>query len=467
MKTFIKQVATGKVAIRVRWNAKKCSVDFIPGVCVDVERWDATQQRAIKGTTHKIGNDPHAPGIAASAINARLAAFEEAIQRSFEYFRLRNHLPTTEELKEKVNREMGRVEKEMVVKAKEKEKTLRQLFADFILEGKRKDNWNEKCVEKYTQAFNHYMEANPRISPKRITEESMLKLKEWYIENHYKNRTINHRITVLKRFLRYVDSLDEFSVSSAVLNFNSNLKVLKHSVSFLYFDELMHFANFVFDGDKSGRLTKARDLWCFMAFTSLRYSDLASLKVGHIVDGCRIEKTAQKTGDRLIIPLNDYALAILEKYKDQTLPDGYVFDTATNQKLNDAVKDAARAAGLTRMFTDTYEAGTERIETQHEFCDIISCHDARRTFVSCSLAMGMSAESVMKCTGHASYTTMKPYIETALQTQKLEMERWNKNQYRSQIIGLLDDSDTAELQELLAYIKALKEEKQQKSTAEA
>ena len=62
-------------------------------------------------------------------------------------------------------------------------------------------------------------------------------------------------------------------------------------------------------------------------------------------------------------------------------------------------------------------------------------------------------ETVMKCTGHKSYNTMKPYIETATETAALEMEKWNKNQYRSKIINLLDNVDEAFLKSLLADIQ--------------
>jgi integrase len=103
--------------------------------------------------------------------------------------------------------------------------------------------------------------------------------------------------------------------------------------------------------------------------------------------------------------------------------------------------------------TEVFYIGTERKEESHKFCDIISNHDARRTFVSCSLAMGIPAETVMKCTGHKSYNTMKPYIETAIETQTLQMEKWNKNQYRSKIINLLDDVSEEFLKGVLSYIQ--------------
>lgn len=162
---------------------------------------------------------------------------------------------------------------------------------------------------------------------------------------------------------------------------------------------------------------------------------------------------AQKTGEHLYIPLTEEAQAIINRYKDNSGEGKLVFPIPSAQKLNDAVKDAAKAAGLDRIITEVYYIGTERKEESHKFCDIISNHDARRTFVSCSLAMGIPAETVMKCTGHKNYNTMKPYIETATETQALEMEKWNKNQYRSKIINLLDDVDEAFLKELLSEIQ--------------
>lgn len=163
----------------------------------------------------------------------------------------------------------------------------------------------------------------------------------------------------------------------------------------------------------------------------------------------------QKTSDRITIPLTESALAIYNKYKDSPTPDGHIFYVPANQKMNDYIKIAAKEAGIDRMIVDTYFVGTERREEQHPFHEIISCHDARRTFVSCSLAMGIPPQVVMKATGHKGYKTMQPYIDTATETQTLEMEKWNKTQYRSQIITLLDQMDEAKLIEALAALKNL------------
>ena len=174
----------------------------------------------------------------------------------------------------------------------------------------------------------------------------------------------------------------------------------------------------------------------------------------HIHDG-KIEMFAKKTGEHLVIPLTEEAQQILTLYNIGKNANDYVFDVQSSQKLNDAVKEAAKQAGLDRIITEVYYIGTERMEESNKFCDIISCHDARRTFVSCSLAMRIPAETVMKCTGHKSYSTMKPYIDTAEETLALEMEKWNKNQYRSKIISMLDMHDEKFLIKILMYIQKL------------
>ena len=144
----------------------------------------------------------------------------------------------------------------------------------------------------------------------------MYKLRDWYIKNEYRNRTINKQVTMLKGFLKWLNTRDGYEVPATVLNFETNLKVLPKTVTFLTYQELLHFTHFQFEKDESGRLSRARDFWCFMAFTSLRVSDLKRLKAVHIHDG-RIEMYAKKTGEHLTIPLTEEAQRILEKYKGE------------------------------------------------------------------------------------------------------------------------------------------------------
>ena len=119
-----------------------------------------------------------------------------------------------------------------------------------------------------------------------------------------------------------------------------------------------------------GALQKTKDLFCFCCFTSLRYSDMASLKRTDI-EGNKMHIVTQKTNDRITIDLNSYAMAILDKYKDETFP--------------------------------KYE--------------LIGTHAGRRTFICFALSQGIPPQVVMKWTGHSDYKAMKPYIDIAEKTK--------------------------------------------------
>lgn len=155
--------------------------------------------------------------------------------------------------------------------------------------------------------------------------------------------------------------------------------------------------------------------------------------VGNTIEG-HIEMIAKKTDERMIILLIKDAWTIIERYKDDRPKDGHLFDVITGQKLNEYIKDAAKEAGLNRKVLESHYKGTVRIDEQKEFHEIISCHDARRTFISCSLAMGIPENFVRRCSGHKDLRTMAPYMGVRIESQTLEMDKWNKSQYRSEII---------------------------------
>ena len=93
-----------------------------------------------------------------------------------------------------------------------------------------------------------------------------------------------------------------------------------------------------------------------MTFTTSEINERISefrLKTGHISDN-RIDMITQKTSDHISIPLTEGAINILNRYKGKETADGHVFNVPSNQKLNDAIKEAAQAANLDRVIVDTY-----------------------------------------------------------------------------------------------------------------
>ena len=434
----------GQVMIRVRWNSKKNEVGFSVGYTIDPLKWDSDKQLVKSNTTHKIGGKI----VYAREINNAIRSFLVCIEEVFAKYDLHSKIPTTTDLKELVNEKLGRVKQETV--DEDKMKTLKDIFSEFLLLRPQEGNWGDKIHEKYDQMWTQLSSCDPNITLETLDQSKVQELVGWYIKNDYCNRTIQKQIRILKSFLRWV-SRHGYTINSGVLEFKLRLKVIPRTVTFLKYKELMHFFHYEFPKEKE-YLSKARDMFCFMAFTSLRYSDLAALKPVNLVDGC-LDFCTEKTDDKLHIALNEHAQQIIEKYswyKGDT-----IFPVPSNQKLNDYLKEAAKLAGLDREISQVYFKGNTRHEDTYKFWEQISCHDARRTFVCCSLALGIPASVVMSCTGHSDYATMKPYIEVADETQKIQIEKWNTHQYKSGIIESVEKMTPTQLKQLFEYVKSI------------
>lgn len=434
----------GQVMIRVRWNSKKNEVGFSVGYTIDPLKWDSDKQLVKSNTTHKIGGKI----VYAREINNAIRCFLVCIEEVFAEYDLHSKIPTTTDLKELVNEKLGRTRQETV--DEDKVKTLKDIFSEFLLLRPQEGNWGNKIHEKYDQMWSQLSSCDPNITLETLDQSKVQELVGWYIKNDYCNRTIQKQIRILKSFLRWV-SRHGYTINSGVLEFKLRLKVIPRTVTFLKYKELMHFFHFDFPKEKE-HLSKARDMFCFMAFTSLRYSDLAALRPVNLVDGC-LDFCTEKTDDKLHIALNEHAQQIIEKYswyKGDT-----IFPVPSNQKLNDYLKEAAKLAGLDREIAQVYFKGNTRHEDTYKFWEQISCHDARRTFVCCSLALGIPASVVMSCTGHSDYESMKPYIEVADETQKMQMEKWNTHQYKSEIIESMEKMNVTQLTQLFEYMKTI------------
>ena len=204
------------------------------------------------------------------------------------------------------------------------------------------------------------------------------------------------------------------------------------------------------------RLELIRDLFVFSCMTGLAYIDLKNLRRQHLYtidEQLWIRINRQKSKEMSSIRLLDIPKLLLEKYDNPTLEN--LFPVPSNQKLNDYLKEAAKLAELDREISQVYFKGNTRHEDTYKFWEQISCHDARRTFVCCSLALGIPASVVMSCTGHSDYESMKPYIEVADETQKMQMEKWNTHQYKSGIIESMEKMTSEQLKQLFEYVKTI------------
>ena len=433
---------TNHIKIRVRWN--KTETTFSLEYRADPEKWDNRTQRPILGTVHKFADQ----NCSARIINVAIQDGLDQINTAFKKCEIDSVMPSKEILKTMVRGEQPHEE----VKLK---KTLAELYEDFLEAASDDNNWTEKVHYKYKQTWDHLNACCPGITLEKLTKERLRDLKNWYVGKGYRNVTIKKMFSFLKTFIRWLNH-EGYELQPGVLDYAPSLTVVPKTVTFLKYQELMDFYNFKFrDEEKS--LELVRDMFCFMAFTSLRYSDLENLKKANVFED-HIEICTKKTHDKLSIPLTIHAKEIVEKYKNEDNKNGKMFKVYANQKINELLKEAAKKAGLNREVVLIHYQGSTRHEEVKKFHEIIGCHDARRTFVCCSLAFGIPPTVVMSCTGHSTYSAMKPYIEVADETQRKELAKWDKiekqNDIKSSISNKLDGVDEETLKKVLELLNS-------------
>lgn len=230
------------------------------------------------------------------------------------------------------------------------------------------------------------------------------------------NTTIAKQLSTLRTFLSYAKK-NGITVDDNYKNFRITRKPLP--VIALTNDELEKLLN-VDLGDYEKRiksytikgetisystLDKVRDIFCFGCVTGLRYSDLNALKWNNINNN-EIRIVVTKTKDPLTIPLNQYSSRILQKYANYLRP----LPTMSNQKINRYIKELCKYVGIDEDTEIVRFKGSERIDKTYKKYELVSAHTARKTFCTLSLERGMSAEEVMKISGHQSYQSFQRYV---------------------------------------------------------
>lgn len=226
------------------------------------------------------------------------------------------------------------------------------------------------------------------------------------------NVTIAKQLSTLKTFLNYA-RMHGIEVQNKYKDF----KIKKESLEVIALTDAEFKKVYTHDLSGNRRLDQVRDVFCFACATGLRYSDIKQLKREHIKTD-EIRLTVTKTKEPLVIPLNPYSNAILEKYSDQEKP----LPVISNDKTNEYVKELCGLAGIDELVQIVRFRGSRRDENTYPKHKLVSCHTGRKTFATLSLEKGMSAELVMKIGGWKSYTSFKRYVNITEEHSKTAMQ---------------------------------------------
>lgn len=404
---------TGRLRLKIRWNGNE--IYITTGFYVVKSRWNGT--RCMPRSVHRSGKSK----IAAVEVNKSLDEIEDKIDRVFFEAEMSNKMPAIGELRQLFSRR-GQQQSGYDFKT---------LYANFIAEGCTKRDWAANTVKSVKQVLNLVLKFDEDASIEAIDNNWLDRFVE-YQKTHklsdkrfmaggdgYSNPVIQKNCRVFRWFLKWAG--EKGIVPKSLAEFHPHLKTITKPVIFLDWEELMKVWNLKLD--EGGWLDKARDLFCFESFTSLRYSDVVCLEKSQVSDDV-IRVVTVKTATALEIDLNKYSRAILEKYKD--LSGDKALPYMTNHHLNYYIKQVGKMAGIDEIVTISQFYGSDRMRERYPKWQLLSSHAGRRTFICNALALGISPNVVMKWTGHSEYSAMRPYIDIADSIKRESMSKFDK-----------------------------------------
>lgn len=233
------------------------------------------------------------------------------------------------------------------------------------------------------------------------------------------NNTLAKRIATLKAFLtemrkQKINTYSDFEDFEATRDYETTI---------MYLTEPELLKLYSLEVKEGSTLAHIKDAFCFACFTGIRFSDWSSTKPENIVslnngNGQIIKAlkfTMYKVHKEVVVPLNDHALSILEKYKD-TLPGKKLLPTYTNQETNRCLKELGKMACIDEVIQEVKKSGAKRITYTNAKHEILTCHDARNTFATLYLEKGGRPEVLQKLLGHSNFKQTMRYVKIVEKT---------------------------------------------------
>jgi len=157
----------------------------------------------------------------------------------------------------------------------------------------------------------------------------------------------------------------------------------------LRWDELMKLKEYNTD---NRRMERVRDLFCFMCFAGVRFSDLQRLQKEDLKEG---EIIVRRTGGGMrVIPMNRYALQIYQKYENKYYLNNTALPSMSIITMNKYLRLMGRDIGLNRMIYSA-TAGEEGLPLY----SCLTAGIAVNTFIKNAIEMEVPVEIISRFTG--------------------------------------------------------------------
>jgi integrase len=230
---------------------------------------------------------------------------------------------------------------------------------------------------------------------------------QWLIKKKYFDNYISSIVKILRTFFNYL--LNELYLP--IGNFHNQFKIQTHPIPVVVLEP--HQIKYLISNEDfrcklTPKLKKLNDIFIFGCTIGLRYKDLMRLKVTDIQNtenGSFVILNTSKTATQVKIPLPDYALSIIDKYKRRSKT--LILPQISNVNLNIGLKKLIEKAGWVYNYPKIRYQQGKPIEIKNKdgnsyrFCDHITTHTMRRTAITTLLLLGVEENIVRTISGHS------------------------------------------------------------------
>jgi len=386
----------GLVPIYMRITINGARTELSTNRKIEFLKWDTNSQRA-KGRSEEV-----------RALNNHLDNLENHIKHDFN------------SLNEKDAEISSEILRDMLIGKHQKSYSLVTVFEtnNKLIELEKGEKYSRSTIDQYKTTLERiklFLQQEYDCDEIELSKLDVLFIRKFeiFLKTKY---AIAHN-TIMKH-LKQVKKVIHFCMQMGYLDKDP---FLQHKTTFKQFsrgyltqDELNKIENHTF---RLIRLDRVKDVFLFVCYTGLSYSDLFQLTPEGITKGIDgknwVIYEREKSGVRASIPILPPAQAIIDKYKNdpECLVENKLLPVISNQKLN------------------TYLSEIE------EVCEInkhITMHLGRHTFATTvTLTNGVPIETVSKMLGHTSLKTTQIYskvvdIKISNDMDKLKEKLFNR-----------------------------------------
>jgi integrase len=393
VKFYTKRIDEAFSYIFVDISYKKNRLRLSTGYTIKTKNWHTNLQRVTSAEQNYI------------IVNAHLTKLKSEIDSYISGLMLDRVVPEPAEFENKLKEIMKPKNFEEKKAEENKENNFLFRFNSWIEQRSSSNLYSKARIQKYKAVAKHiklFEESKKTvISVSDLPKSFLIDFANYLVSyKGLKNNTIITLIKIIKTFLK--DFKSDFP-NIEVINMRE-FRTYKDTVPYKVVLEEKDIRILENIKNLPAHLETTRKRFLLQIDLLVRISDFSMIKPEHInKDKRQIQLVQVKTGDRIMIPITNKAIEILENW-DFQIP------KISEKAYRENIKKVCQLAGFTDIIEIVSFSGNNRVTQTFPKFELISTHTARRTGITKLIRKGVPIPMIMKITGHKKVQTLMTYV---------------------------------------------------------